>query len=223
MSLAGRGATRPTTPPSAGWDDAVWIAQRMVLDAGAEAARLRQQASVQAATIREAAEREAGMVWQQASMQAAAAREAAEREAAELRATIIRLSAASGEPAYIDRDVARPRAGGLLGKPGTGTAGKPATRRLQGAPRQLVALRVAAAATAAFVLVALSAGTAELALHGFTFFVFRGGGVGETGGTATDQQFLAKEAAAAKAAADPADHGRAQCSSGTSRHPTKPC
>jgi hypothetical protein len=175
MPLAGRSATRPSTLASEDRDDAVWSAQRMVLDAGAQAARLRRQSSVQAATICEAAEREAEMIWQQASVQAAAIREAAEREAAQVRATVMKLSAAP-EHAYIDGDVASQEAARPAGKPGT----RPA-RRPQGPPRQLVAIRVAAAATAALLLFAITAGATEVALHGFAFFVFRSVGTGETG------------------------------------------
>jgi hypothetical protein len=58
------------------------------------------------------------------------------------------------------------------GRPGTTPAGKP-----KGTPRQLVA----AAATAALFLVAVTAGASEVALHGFSFFAFRGVGNGETG------------------------------------------
>ncbi len=229
MSLAGRSATRPTPLAPEDTGDAVWIAQRMVLDAGAQAARLRRQASVQAATICAVAERETEMIWQQASAQAAALREAAERQAAELRAAVLKLSAGPGGLLTGDgsnvagHDVVR-----LVGKPGTRTARKPAAakpgtrtarkpaaepgtnraaepgtrpaRRPQGPPRQLMAVRVAAAATAALCLFALTAGTTELALHGFAFFVFRSGGTGETAGKETDQQFLAKQAAAARAA-----------------------
>jgi hypothetical protein len=202
MSLAGRSATRPSTLASEDWDDAVWIAQRMVLEAGAQAARLRRLASVQAATICEAAEREAEMVWQQASVQAAEIREAAERDAAELRATVMKLSAAPDELVFIGGDVASQEAARPAGKPGTRSAGKPAARpearpgtrrkaepgttparRPQRPPRQLVAIRVAAAATAALFLIAVTAGTTELALHGFAFFVFRSAGTGETGPT----------------------------------------
>jgi hypothetical protein len=183
MSLVGRSATRPSTLASEDRDDAVWIAQRMVLDAGAQAARLRRQSSVQAATICEAAEREAEMIWQQASVQAAAIREAAEREAAQLRATVMKLSAAP-ELAYIDGDVASREAARLAGKPGTRRAAEPGTRparRPQGPPRQLVAIRVATVATAALLLFATTAGTTEFVLHGFAFFVFRSAGTGETG------------------------------------------
>ena len=179
MSLAGRSATRPSTLALEDADDAAWIAQRMVLDAGAQAARLRRQASAQAATIREAAEREAETIWQQASVQAAAIREAAERDAAQLRATVMRLSAGPGDLVYIGGDVA-----GQQAKPGTGGKAEPGTRPARGPqrpPRQLVAIRVAAAATAALFLFAITAGITELTLHGFAFFVFRSAGTGETG------------------------------------------
>ena len=220
MSLAGGSATRSSTLAPEEWDDAVWIAQRMVLDAGAQAARLRRQASVRTATICEAAERETEMVWQQASAQAAAIREAAEREAAQLRATVMQLSA--GPLVNVGGDVAGLDAAGLADKPGARTVSKLATepearpgtrhrtepgtrptRRPQGRPRQLVAVRVAAAATSALFLFAVATGATELGLHGFKFFVFRQTGTGETGqpDTETDQQFLAKEAAAAHHAA----------------------
>jgi hypothetical protein len=215
MLLADRSATRPSRLAPEDCDDAAWIAQRMVLDAGAHAARLRRQASVQAATIREAAERETEMIWQQASAQAAAIREAAEREAAALRATVMRLSAAPAELVDLDGGMAGQQAARLAGQPGTRTLGTSATkpearpgagrgaepgarrgaepgarrgaeprtgpaRRPQRPPRQLVAIRVAAAATAALLLFAVTAGTTEVALHGFAFFVFRAAGTGET-------------------------------------------
>jgi hypothetical protein len=181
MLLAGGSATGPSTLAPEDTDDAVWIAQRMVLEAGAQAARLRRQASAQAATICETAERESEIVWQQASAQAAAIREAAEREATQLRATVMALSA--GPLVSIDGDVASLRAEGLVGQPGTRRAAGPGIRpavRPLGPPRQLVAIRVAAAATSALFLFALAAGTTELALHGFAFFVFRSAGTGET-------------------------------------------
>jgi hypothetical protein len=207
MLLADRSAKRLGTLAPEDCDDAAWIAQRMVLDAGAQAARLRRQASVQAATIREAAERESEVIWRQASAQAAAIREAAEREAAALRDTVIRLSAAPAEPVNPDGGLAGQQAAKLVGQPGTRTAGTSATkpaarpgtrreaepgtgrgaeprtgpaRRPQRPPRQLVAIRVAAAATAALFVFALTAGTTEVALHGFAFFVFRSAGTGET-------------------------------------------
>jgi hypothetical protein len=192
MLLAERSATRPSTLTPEDGDDPVWIAQRMVLDAGAQAARLRRQASAQAATICEAAERETEIIGRQASAQAAAIREAAEREAAELRATVIKLSARLGELANTDRGGASQEAAGVVRKASAraaamlaaSPAARPRTtpaRRPHGPPRQLVAIRVAAAATAALCLFALTAGTTELVLHGFPFFVFRSAGTGETG------------------------------------------
>jgi hypothetical protein len=147
-------------------DDAIWIAKRMLLEAGAEAARLRRQASAQTATICAAAEREAETIWQQASARTAAIREAAEREAAELRATVIKVSSASAAESTS----------------ATITEAKP-VRKPKAPPRQLAAIRVAAAATAALLLFALAAGTVEIALHGFAFFVFRSAGTGETPGS----------------------------------------
>jgi hypothetical protein len=181
MSPSGRTATRPRPLASEDPDDAVWIAQQMVLDAGAQAATLRRRASVQAATICEAAEREAETVWQLASVRAATIREAAERETAELRAAVMKLSSGPGELAT--KTGATPEtgtAGRPTAKPGAGPGAKPALRP-QRPSRQLVAVRVAAAATAALFLFVLIAGTTEVVLHGFAFFVFRSTGTGESG------------------------------------------
>jgi hypothetical protein len=184
MLLAGRSATRPSTLAPQDRDDADWVARRMVLDAGAQAARLRRQASVRAASICDAAEREAEIVWRQTSVQAAAIREASEREAARLRATVMKLSAGPGELGGVVAPVARNVAGSAppAAKPAVRLVTRPA-RRPQGAPRQLVAARVAAAATAALLFFALTAATTEVALHGFAFFVFRSAGTGETPST----------------------------------------
>jgi hypothetical protein len=95
-----------------------------------------------------------------------------------------------------------------VGRPGTRSAPKPGTRsagRAKGKPRQLRAIRVAAVVTAALFLFAVGTGATEVALHGFSFFVFRESGAGETGPSApTDQQLLSQQAAAAKAAAQKA-------------------
>lgn len=180
-----------------------------------------------AAAIREAAEREA-----------AAIREAAQREAAELRD---RLDSMSGElsrmAAYVTESLAvpampatapalpaaRPAPPGLrpaaprpawpatkVTRPATRPAGPrttPATKR----PRQLKAMRIATVATAALLLFAVATGAAEVGMHGFKFFVFRETGVGQTGGTEDDQQFLNRQAAAAHHAGTPAgQHTRHQ-------------
>jgi hypothetical protein len=84
-------------------------------------------------------------------------------------------------------------------KPATRPA-KPATtpaKKPQKPGRQQQAIRIATAATAALFLFAVGTGATEIGLHGFPFFVFRPGGTGETRGHETDQQFLARQAAAA--------------------------
>ena len=140
-------------------------------------------------------------------------REAAQKEAAHLRAVILSLSEQLGQmSAYIGENLASP--GGLATmavpaiappksrtRPGAPSA-RPRTapeRKPQARPRQFNSMRVATAATVALFSFAALTGTAELAGHGFKFFVFRQTGTGETGqpDTETDQQFLAQQAAAA--------------------------
>jgi hypothetical protein len=63
-------------------------------------------------------------------------------------------------------------------------------------------MRIATAATVSLFSIAVIAAGANIAHFGFKFFTFRETGAGETGSNGgTDQDFLAKEAAAAKAAA----------------------
>ena len=66
--------------------------------------------------------------------------------------------------------------------------------------RQARAMRIATAATISVFSIAVIAAGANIAHFGFKFFTFRESGAGETGGANTDQDFLAKQAAAAKAA-----------------------
>jgi hypothetical protein len=90
------------------------------------------------------------------------------------------------------------RPAGLVGptSPGTTPARKPQERT-----RQHRAMRVATAATATLFAFALVSAAVEIGTFGFKFFVFRTA-VGESAPTVpTDQQFLAHEAAEAKAAA----------------------
>jgi hypothetical protein len=77
-------------------------------------------------------------------------------------------------------------------RPKTAPAAKP-----QQQPRQVRAIRIAKYGTATLLLFSVITGAAEIGLHGYKFFVFRAGGVGQTPGNETDQQFLAREAAAA--------------------------
>jgi hypothetical protein len=146
-----------------------------VLDAGAQAARLKRQASAQTATIRETAEREAEEIRQRACAQAAAIREAAEREAAQLRATIMKLSAGSADLADGDN-----RASAKLAiTPQRRPAVKPVTRRSASTKgRQARAMRKAAAALVVLSLAGVTTGAVEIKLHGFSFFLFRNTGAG---------------------------------------------
>jgi hypothetical protein len=77
--------------------------------------------------------------------------------------------------------------------------------------RQRRAFRVATAGTAALLSVAAVGAITMTGLHGFSFFVFREAGQGETPGNFKDTNFLARQAAAQKAAAhhhDAAPKGR---------------
>ena len=62
-------------------------------------------------------------------------------------------------------------------------------------------MRVATATTVSLVSIAMIAAGANIAHFGFKFFTFRESGAGETGGSNFDTNFLAQQAAAAKAAA----------------------
>jgi hypothetical protein len=62
-------------------------------------------------------------------------------------------------------------------------------------------MRVATTATVALFSIAVVAAGANIAHFGLKFFTFREAGAGETGGSSSDQSFLAQQAAAAKAAA----------------------
>jgi hypothetical protein len=79
-------------------------------------------------------------------------------------------------------------------RPRTAPATKPGTRG-----RQLHSMRIATAATATLVAFAVIMAGVEIGTFGLKFFVFRTA-VGESGpGVPTDQQFLAQQAAAARA------------------------
>jgi hypothetical protein len=186
---------------------ATWI----ISEANQQAADIRHKARDQMAASLADAEQEAAELMRKASEQAAATLAAAELEAAEMRATVTKLSAElGGLAAQVTENLVSfaapgtkplPRPAGRLAtgpeaqpaaRPATGPgtrlqarpAAKPGTRpaaKPKGMPRQLVAARVAAVATAALVLFAVAAGTTEVARHGFSFFVFRSVGSGETG------------------------------------------
>jgi hypothetical protein len=150
------------------------------LDAGAQAARLKRQASAQTATICETAERQAEEIRLQASAQAAAIREAAEREAAQLRAIVMKLSAGSGDLAYGGAGTSAK----LAITPQRRPAAKPGTPgRANTKGRQARAMRKAVAALVVLSLAGATAGAVEIKLHSFSFFLFRntGAGAGNSG------------------------------------------
>jgi hypothetical protein len=114
-----------------------------------------------------AAEREAADIRRQVSAQSAAIREAAEREAAALRAVVMEMSAGvvsvtGPEGRLTTQPATKPRI-----PPGTGTKG-----------RQVRAMRKLQVAFVALSLVGVLSGAAEIALHGFSFFLFRNAGAG---------------------------------------------
>ena len=99
------------------------------------------------------------------------------------------LSRPCRRPGPRDRPPARP---GRTAKPAARPAkpaarpAKPAARpakptgKAAGRPRQYFAMRLSRLAVAAMVLFAVTAGSTEIALHGFSFFVFRAAGTGST-------------------------------------------
>jgi hypothetical protein len=81
-------------------------------------------------------------------------------------------------------------------RPGTGPARSAGPRTATASKslahgRQAKVMRAFVWATAGMLAFAAIAGATEIAEHGFSFFVFREGGVGETPGSTTDQQFEA--------------------------------
>jgi hypothetical protein len=62
--------------------------------------------------------------------------------------------------------------------------------------RQRRAMRIATAGTAALLSIAAAGAVTYTGIHGFSFFVFRESGQGETPGNFTDAKFLARQAAA---------------------------
>ena len=85
-------------------------------------------------------------------------------------------------PAPAGRAAAPPRPTPPRATPGAAPAARP-TAQPNAKSRQHAAVRVMSVFTAAMVLFALTAGGAEVALHGFKFFVFRSAGTGETSGS----------------------------------------
>lgn len=193
------------------------IAGQVLAQAEGQAAQIAQQARADAAAIRDAAEREAAAVRDAAERDVTELRARLDSMVSELGRVVAYVTeslASSAFPATApslpDTGPGRPGPTSALSatrptqrpdpKPGSRPAGpaKPRTtapRKPQKRPRQLQAMRIATFATATMLLVAVISGATEIGLHGFRFFVFREGGVGQTPGNETDQQFLSRQAA----------------------------
>jgi hypothetical protein len=162
--------------------DPAWLAGRFLSVADAKATEITREASGQAAAIRAAAELDAAEIRRQASEQAEAIRAAAEIEAAEARTAVMTMSAELGQlAAYVTESLTGPMAPARMpevrptARPGVRPATEPEAR-----PRQYAAMRLTAAVMAVMLLFAMTAGSTEVALHGFRFFVFRSAGTGAT-------------------------------------------
>jgi hypothetical protein len=120
-------------------------------------------------------DREAAEISRQAAALTAAIRTAAEREAAALRAAIMDMPAATTDlPAAI-----ADRPAGLGGVVHAQPATKPRIHPGAGTKgRQVRAMRKAQVAFAILALVGVMSGSAEIAAHGFSFFLFRNTGAG---------------------------------------------
>ena len=188
----------------------LWLAGRILSGAEDQAAEIRYEARDQAAAMRATAEQEAAEIRQQAAAaRATAEQEAAEIRAAAMTmsaelgrvAAYVTESLASPSmpatkpdawPAIKPATHPGAKPDGRPGvKPGSRPTAKPATRpaaKPDAQPgtkpgtrrRQYAALRLARIAIAAMFLFAVIAGTTEVALHGFKFFVFRSAGTGST-------------------------------------------
>jgi hypothetical protein len=160
------------------WDGgSVQLATWIISEANQHAADIRHEARDEAVISLAGAKQEATQLVRQASDQAAATLAAAELEAAEIRASVMKLTAElGGVAAYVTQSLyspAAPAAKPVL-PPEIAPAVKPKAR-------QLMAIRVMTIITATLVLFAAITGVTEVALHGFAFFVFRSVGTGETG------------------------------------------
>src|SRR5215831_10198065 len=175
-----------TAPADASWaEESVRLANWILSDAEHQAAEIRQQAACQAGHTREAAE----------------------RDAAELRATLMEMSAelarvtahvtgilqgtdmpATARAARPDESPAPRPAARSAPRPATPATmpGRPPARPAKPAARpaarsrQFRAARLPVLAMGVAILFGLIAATTEMALHGYDFFVFRSPGTGAT-------------------------------------------
>jgi hypothetical protein len=187
------------------WDaGASQLANWIIEDANEQASAITREARSQASSSLADAQQEAAELVRRTGEQAALTLGAAELQAAEIRSTMMRLtSELTGMAAYVTQALgtapptqapptptpptptpstpAAPSSAAMaFAPPATERAARPAGKT-NAKSRQHAAVRVMSIFTAAMVLFALTAGGAEVALHGFKFFVFRSAGTGETG------------------------------------------
>jgi hypothetical protein len=183
--------------------DSLWMVGQVLTRADHQAAQIAQQAQHDAAAIRDAAEREAAAIREAAEQDAAEMRARLESMLSELARTAAYVTESLATAAMPATAPVLPGATPALPrtrsappatrppKPDTTRNDRSATRLAEpsvrpaakSAGRQAKALRKMMAAFAFVSVVGAVAGTAELALHGFPFFIFRANGAGasETG------------------------------------------
>jgi hypothetical protein len=191
------------------WDaGSVQLATWIISEANQQATDIRHEARAHAAASLAGAKQEAAELMRQAAEQAAATLATAEREAAEARAEVMKLSAhLGGVASYVAENlsaralptgrsvdqlmIGAPRERPPAGRVANAKAAQHASAQAAAAkaaanphavPRQILAGRVMGIIVLALFMFALLAGTSEVALHGFRFFVFRSVGTGETSG-----------------------------------------
>jgi len=184
-------------------DQAAGITQQAASHAAAiraaaerESAEMTRQAASQAAAIRAAAEQEAAELRAAVMTMSAELSRVATSVAENLATPAMPATEPAGRPADraaampSDRPATKPDARPGTSRAGTKRPGRPATRpadlpaiKPAGQPRQYAAMRLTRLAVAAMFLLAVIAGTTEIALHGYSFFVFRSAGTGSTPGS----------------------------------------
>ena len=191
-------------------DAAEWEAAEIRRQAAADTAPIREGAEREAVEIRQLAEAEAAVIREAAKRDAAALRAhltAMAGEMTQVAAYVTENLTSPGLPAAPPLPQAGPHTlttpVELPVEPGAGPAIEPVSRPAR-APRtrpgarpatkggagrgakpkirQYKAMRLTSVATAALVVFAAVAGSAEIGLHGFKFFVFRAAGTGATNG-----------------------------------------
>ena len=177
----------------------LWLAKRVLAEAGDEAAAIRAAAQREAAEIRQ----QAAEIRQQAADEAAGILAAAERDAAQMRTSVLTMSTELSEiAAYVTQNLATPAMPVIPAMPAVRPAARPArqpeaeparqrkadpAKKVTGRSRQHTAMRIVASAVAVLMVFGVTAGATEVGLHGFRFFVFRSAGTGATPGSGLNE------------------------------------